>query len=82
MSFSAVKVFNQARELENPVATRFSFECSPRVGYPEGEEGLSGGRRHVNASWIRVLTFGRDDAFERLREREVNVHVVLPAHHL
>lgn len=51
------------------------------VGYPEGEEGLAGGWRHVDASWVRVLTLGRDNALEGLRKREVDVHVVFSAHH-
>lgn len=56
-------------------------EILPRVGYPKGEEGLAGGRWNVDASRIRVLAFGRDDALEGLGEREMYVHVILSTHH-
>lgn len=51
------------------------------VGYPEGEERLAGGRWHVDAPWVRVLAFGRDNSLEGLRKREVDIHVVFSAHH-
>lgn len=54
----------------------------PRISYPEGEERLSGRRWDIDASRIRVLTLGRNDTLEGLREREVHVHVIFSAHHL
>jgi len=54
----------------------------PRISYPEGEERLAGRWWDVDASWIRVLTLGRNDTLEGLREREVHVHVIFSAHHL
>lgn len=53
----------------------------PRISYPEGEECLAGRRWNVDASWIRVLTLGRNDTLEGLRKREMHVHVIFSAHH-
>lgn len=60
----------------------FNFMHSPCISYPEGKERLSGGRWNIDATWIRVLTFRRDDTFKGLREREMDIHMIFSAHHL
>lgn len=58
------------------------LRATPRVGDAELEEGLLARGLDVNASLVAVLSLRADDAFERLREGQVDVHMVLAAHDL
>lgn len=56
--------------------------ATPGVGYPEGEECLARRRRNIDTARVGVLSLRRDYPLKGLSETEVDVHVVLPAHHL